>query len=183
MTIRLLILSTILLAFVTRGDKTIKGKIYSTKHPEFYSIENISVILCSENKALDTVLTDSNGEFWLNLPADKQTNIDILYSGIGFGTVYLTHIMQLSADTTELNIDLANRYKKNVLGKAFCPRCNKTNQVYKIRYGDAPVYNLHVSAKGDTTYSPIHDGIYEAGTCISTAQSPQWYCARDKIHF
>ena len=70
-----------------------------------------------------------------------------------------------------------------IFGTAFCPRCNKTNQVYKIRYGDAPVYTLRVTENGDTTYSPIHNGIYEGGGCISTVQSPQWYCDRDKITF
>jgi len=183
MTFRLTILALTIFAFTTKSDKIITGKIYSTDNPQFYNVENIFVILRSDNKPFDTVQTNNKGEFLAIIPSDKQKKIDILYSGIGFGTVYLKHIKQLSADTTNLQIDLANKFKKNIFGKAICPKCNKSNQVYKIRYGDAPVYTFRVSENGDTTYSPIHNGVYEAGTCVSSAQSGQWYCGRDKIEF
>jgi len=183
MTMRLTILSLTFLAFTTKSERIIIGKIYSTNNAKIYSVENIFVILRCNNKPFDTVRTNAKGEFSAAIPNDKEKNIDILYSGIGFGTVYLKHIKQLATDTTDLHIDLANSYKKNVFGTAICPKCNKTNQVYKIRYGDAPIYVIRVNDNGDTTYSPIHNGIYEAGTCVSTAQSAQWYCDRDKIEF
>ncbi|MDI9868929.1 hypothetical protein [Flectobacillus roseus] len=126
-------------------------------------MDNIFVILRSDNKAFDTILTNDKGEFSAIVPGDKQKNIDILYSGIAWGR-YLRHIKPLSVETTDLQIDLANNYKKNVFGIAICPKCIKTNQVYKIRYSDAPVYTMQVNNKGDTTYSPIHYGIYEAET-------------------
>ena len=183
MTVRLTILTLTLFAFTSKSDKVIIGKIYSSDHPQFYSVENIFVILRSDNKPFDTVRTNDKGEFSANIPSDKRNKIDILYSGIGFGTIYLRHIKQLSADTTNLQIDIANDYKRNIFGTAVCPKCNKTNQVYKIHYGDAPVYTFRVNDNGDTSYSPIHNGVYEAGTCVSSAQSARWYCDRDKIEF
>jgi phage FluMu protein Com len=183
MTMRLTILTLFLLSFSAKGDKVIKGKIYSSEHPQFYSIENIYVILRYDNVPFDTVLTNNNGEFLATIPIDKQTKIDILYSGIGFGTIYLKYIKQLSLDTTHLQIDLSKNYKKNIFGTAVCPKCKQTNQVYKIRYGDAPVYTFRVNKNGDTLNSAIHNGVFEAGTDVSSAQNPQWYCDRDKIKF
>jgi hypothetical protein len=182
MTIRLTILVLTLLAFTSKNDKVLTGRIYSSGNPQFYTVENIFVILRSNNIAFDTVQTNERGEFLATIPTDKENNIDVLYSGIGFGTVYLRHIKQLTTDTTNLQIDLAAKYKKN-LGTPVCPKCRRADQVYKIRYGDAPVYKVHISDNGDTTYSPIHNGVYEAGTCVSAAQSAQWYCDRDKIQF
>jgi hypothetical protein len=185
MTIKAFILPTLILtlAFSNKSDRKITGKLYSSDNPQFYSVEHIFVILRSDNKAFDTVRTNEKGEFSVTIPSNKQKKIDILYSGIGFGTVYLRHIKQLSADTTNLQIDLANNYKKNIFGTAICPKCNKTNQVYKIRYGDAPVYTLKINDNGDTTYSSIHNGVYQASTCVSSRQSAQWYCDRDKIEY
>ncbi len=54
---------------------------------------------------------------------------------------------------------------------------------YKIRYGDAPIYTRHINNNGDTIYSPIHNGIYEAGTDVTSSQDPKWFCDRDKIEF
>jgi hypothetical protein len=173
----------LILAFSNKSDREITGKLYSSDKPKFYSVENILVILRSDNKIFDTVRTNGKGEFSATIPVDNQKKIDILYSGIGFGPVYLRYIKQLSADTINLQIDLANIYKKNIFGKAFCPKCSKTNKVYKIRYGDAPIYSLKINDNGDTTLSQIHNGIYQAGTCVSTAQSAAWYCDRDKIEF
>jgi len=185
MTLKAFILPTLFLtlAFSNKSDIKITGKLYSSNNPQFYSIENILVILRSDNKAFDTVRTNGKGEFSATIPSDKQKKIDILYSGIGFGTVYLRYIKQLSGDTTNLQIDLSNNYKKNIFGKAFCPKCSKTNQVYKIHYGDAPIYSLKINENGDTIFSPIHNGVYQAGTCVSSAQSAEWYCDRDKIEF
>lgn len=183
MTVRITILVITLLAFTSKSDKVLTGRIYSTSNPQFYSIENIFVIVRSNNVAFDTVRTNERGEFLAIIPVDKENNIDVLYSGVGFGTVYLRNIKQLSTDTTNLQIDLTAKYKKNIFGAAVCPKCRKADRVYKIRYGDAPVSTRHISDHGDTTYSPIHKGIYEAGTCVSVAQSAQWYCDRDKIQF
>ena len=54
---------------------------------------------------------------------------------------------------------------------------------YKINSGDAPVYSLQLSENGDTMANAIYKGKYQAGTCVSSAQSAQWYCNRNKIEF
>jgi hypothetical protein len=172
-----------LLAFTSKSSKIITGRIYSSDNPQYCSIENIFVILRSNNIAFDTVQTNGRGEFSAKVPSDKENNIDVLYSGIGFGTVYLRHIKQLTTDVTNLQIDLAAKYKKNLFGTAVCPKCRRTDRVYKIRYGDTPVYTVRIDDNGNKTYSPIHNGVYEAGTCVSTARSARWYCDRDKIEF
>ena len=183
MKVRLTILVLTLLAFTSKSNKVIIGKIYSSENPQFYSVENIFVILYSDNKLIDTVKTNGKGEFVASIPNGKQKNIDIFYSDIGFGTIYLQRIKQLSSDTTQIQIDLAKKYRKNIFGTSYCPKCKRTDMVYKIRYGDAPVYTLQVNDNGDTIYSAIHNGVYEAGTCVSSRQSSQWYCIRDKIEF
>jgi hypothetical protein len=179
----LIIFSLAAFAFTAKTDKIITGIICSSNNSQFYQINNIFVILRCDNKPFDTVRTNDKGEFSAAIPVGKQKEIDILYSGVGFGTVYLRHIKQLELDTTTLRIDLNDKYKKNIFGIAICPKCNKTNEVYKVRYGDSPVYIMQITKTGDTTYNPIHNGIYEAGTCASSRQSPQWYCDRDKIEF
>jgi hypothetical protein len=183
MAFRLTISALILLAFTSKSGKVLSGRIYSTDNPQHYSVENIFVILRSNNIAFDTVRTNDNGQFSATIPESKQNNIDVLYSGIGFGTVYLQHIRRLDDDTTNLQIDLAARYKKNIFGIVICPKCRRPDQVYKIHYGDAPVYTVRTDDNGNKTYSPFHNGVYQAGTCVSTAQSARWYCDRDQIEF
>ena len=172
-----------ILAFTTKSNKIINGKIYSSENQKQYNIENVFIIIRCDNKSIDTVRTNEKGEFYAIVPVGKQNKIDILYSGIGFGTVYLKHIKQLLSDTTYIQIDIANTFKKNIFGIAICPKCNKTNQVYKIQYGDAPIYTSQINDNGDTTFSPIRNGVYQAGSCVSTLQSAEWYCDRDKIEF
>ena len=62
-----------------------------------------------------------------------------------------------------LNLEM----RKNVLGQMLCPKCNKADKVDKIRYGDGlPMAKQIVSDAGDTTYPPIINGHYNAGTCM-----------------
>lgn len=164
-------------------SKIITGNIYSSIDPQLYNLANIDIILRCNNKVFDTVQTNDKGHFSIKIPHDKQRKIDILYSGIGFGPVYLRYLNLLSTDTTNLQIDVGKNYRKNIYGTAICPKCNKTNRVYKVSYGEAPVYVIRISEKGDTTYSPLYKGTYQAGTGVSTVQSAEWYCDRDKIEF
>ena len=63
-----------------------------------------------------------------------------------------------------------------------CPKCRKADKVYKIRYGDGlPLSTRHISESGDTTYSPIVNGHYNAGTCLVGVAT--YYCHRDRIKF
>jgi len=165
-----------------KKDRVITGRIYSNINPQFYNVVNVSVIIRCDNKPFDTVQTNDKGQFLVIIPPDKQKEIDIIYSGLGFESVYLRHLHLLSADTTNLLFDVGKSYEKNIFGKATCPKCSKSDRVYAISYSDAPVFSIRVSNSGDTTYSPLYKGTYQAG-CLSSAQSAQWYCDRDKIQF
>ena len=143
----------------------------------------MAIIIKIDNVYFDTVTTNTQGEFLFSLPSDKTKNIDLLYSGLGFGTVYLKNINNLTSDTTRFGINIPTQYKKNIFGKAYCPKCGKADMTYKISYGDAPIYSLKINEKGDTVSSAIYKGKYQAGTCISSAQSADWFCDRNKIEF
>lgn len=83
MTFRLIILALTILAFTTKSDKVVTGKISSSENPQYYSVENILVILRCDNKPLYTVWAYDNGEFSAIVPSGKQKGIGILYSSIG----------------------------------------------------------------------------------------------------
>ena len=183
MTVRLFILLLTLLNLRVDKDTIVCGKLIVNKTPEFYSIDHVSIIIQADNQYFDTVMTNAQGYFSFSLPTGNTKNIDILYSGLGFGTIYLRHINNLTADTTKLEIYVPTEYKKNIFGKAYCPKCGKADMTYKISYGDAPIYSLNVNANGDTISSAIYKGKYQAGTDVSSAQSAVWYCDRNKIEF
>jgi hypothetical protein len=175
----------VLLPFLhyTNDNKLLEGKLIAAHKNTDYNIAYVFIIIKSNNSC-DTVLTDENGRFSFKFRNEKIKNIDISYMGVGFGTIYLKHLDNNTEDVgTNLEIQIPTVYKKNILGKAYCPKCMRTDKVYEIRYGDAPMVAIRIDKKGDTTYSKIHDGIYDAGTCISSDQSAQWFCDRDKIEF
>ena len=183
MTVRLFILLLTFLSLDQDKDAIVSGRLIINKNPNFYNIDHVSIIIKTGNKPFDTVMTNTNGEFFFSLPKDNSKDIDILYSGIGFGTIYLRHINNLIVDTTNLEIVIPIQYKKNIFGKVHCPKCGKADMTYKISYGDAPIYSLQLNENGDTISSAIYKGKYQAGTCVSSAQSAQWYCDRNKIEF
>ena len=159
------------------------GKLLVNKNSDFYRVDHVSIIVKADSQYFDTVMTNVEGEFLFHLPFEKTKNIDLLYSGVGFGTIYLRHISNLTADTIKLEINIPTQYKRNIFGKAYCPKCGKADMTYKIRYSDAPIYSLNINGNGDTISSAIYKGKYQAGTCISSAQSAVWYCDRNKIEF
>ena len=183
MTVRLFIVLLTILGLHQDKDALVSGKLIVSKNPEQYQVDHVSIIIKTDNRPLDTVITNSKGEFFISLAKGNLKDIDILYSGIGFGTVYLKHINNIILDTTNLDIPIPIQYKKNIFGKAHCPKCGKADMTYKISYGEAPIYSLQLSESGDTMSSAIYRGKYQAGTCISSAQSARWYCDRNKIEF
>ena len=75
---------------------------------------------------------------------------------------------------------IPGKIKRNVFGKVICLICKHTDKVYEIRYSDAPVFTFNVGKTGDTTYSPIYKGKYQAGCLVEPAT---YYCSRDKVKF
>jgi hypothetical protein len=184
MTVRLFIILLTLLSLNQDKETVVFGKLVANKNPDFYNIDHVSMIIKTDNEYFDTVITNTQGEFSFSLPIGKTKNIDILYSGLSFRTIYLRHINSLTADSTKLTINIPIQYKKNIFGKAYCPKCGKADKTYKISYSDAPIYySLNINGNGDTISSAIYKGKYQAGTCVSSAQSAQWYCDRNKIEF
>lgn len=73
--------------------------------------------------------------------------------------------------------------QKNASGKTICPKCNKTDETREVVYGIAPVVREIIDDAGNITYSPIVGGKYHMGSCVGSAQGPQWHCNRDDIFF
>ena len=89
------------------------------------------------------------------------------FFGVAVDTMLIGSVKTFVSDTPELTYYIPTLRKKNVLGQMLCPKCNKADKVDKIRYGDGlPMATQIVSDAGDTTYPPIINGHYNAGTCM-----------------
>ena len=183
MIVRIVILAITLFYTTHLKTKVVSGRIYASVDQAFFSFENVNVIISSNKKVIDTVLTNGNGEFIVSIPDSIISDIDMHYFGVGFEENYLGHIKNIISDTTTFEVDLSKKYRKNIFGKAICLKCGKSDMVYKVVYGDAPIYTLQIDQNGDTLQSAIRNGVYQAGTCVSSAQSARWYCDRDKITY
>jgi len=178
-----LIIGHLFFALVPGDSRIVSGRIFASTNQEYYSTANVNVIISVGKKMIDTVRTNEEGKFFVSIPSEIGSEIDIYYYGVGFQQLYLGYIKNLSSDTTFFEVDVANKYKRNLFSKAFCPKCGKADKVFRVRYRDAPVYSIRVNRNGDTVHSAIRNGVYQAGTCVSSAQSAQWYCERDRITF
>ncbi len=125
MTVRLLILALTFFGFNNANEKIVTGKLVVVDNPDFYKVNYVLIIVKAGDNFSDTVITNSSGQFLISLPGDKSNNIDVFYSGAGIRTTFLRHIKNLTADTTNLEIEIPRQYKKNILGKARCPKCGK----------------------------------------------------------
>ena len=100
---------------------------------------------------------------------------------VPMGTLFIGALKNIQKDTLDLSFDVPMHIKRNLLGLVVCQKCNKSDKVYEIEYGDAPVYITSINGEGDTINSPIYKGKYTAGTCLVGPAT--YYCDRDKIEF
>jgi hypothetical protein len=112
----------------------------------------------------------------------KEKSFDFFVFGVAADTMLISSVKTFDSDTPCMIFYIPPLRKQNILGQMLCSKCNKADKVYKIRYGDGlPVATRHISEGGDTTYLPIVNGHYNAGTYIVGVAT--YYCDRDKIKF
>ena len=188
-TLRLIIyISTILLATLLLGFKLSTNPVHITGHlkrnPKDTSayVEGISVIVKSDNKILAQTFTDRQGNFELKFTPVNEKSFDFYCYGLAVDTLLIASIRTFESDTPDLTFYIPGITKKNFLGQTLCLKCKKGDKVYKIRYGDVlPVVARQISENGDTTFSRIVNGHYNAGSCIGGVAT--YYCDRDKVEF
>ncbi|HLY71929.1 MAG TPA: hypothetical protein VKR53_19480, partial [Puia sp.] len=131
-------------------------------------------------KLLAKTEANAKGDFHITFTPTTEKSFDFFCTGIGIDTILVASLKTFDSDVMEMTFNLPIKYKKNTLGKVICPKCNRSDKVYKIEYGDAPVTTMHINKSGDTSYSPIYKGIYQASCVVEMAK---YYCYRDKIKF
>jgi hypothetical protein len=181
-------LSICLLSILFFGFRFFNDPVYITGHlkknPKDTAayIDGIAVIVKGDNKVLAKTVTDAQGKFSLVFTPGQEKSFDFFVYGIAIDTLLVSSITTFESDTPDITFFLPALRRKNTLGQMLCPKCAKTDKVYKIRYGDGlPTATMRISKSGDTTYSPIVRGRYNAGTCIVGIAA--YYCHRDKVKF
>jgi hypothetical protein len=142
--------------------------------------DKVLVFVKGDNKILAKSFTDNKGDFEISFTPGKEKSFDFYCTGMGIDTLLIASVTTFDSDTPEMTFFIPVKIKRNAFGKVICPICKHTDEVYKIRYSDAPVSTFFVSKTGDTTYSPIFKGKYQAGCLVEPAT---YYCNRDKVKF
>jgi len=159
---------------------TIKGRVQKNPKDNRGYVEGISVLAKVEGKIVSRTNTDSEGNFLLTFAESTSKAIDLFGVGIGMDTLLLFSGANGQVNVNNLRLYLPALVKKNVVGRAYCPKCRRTDKVYKIRHSLSPVYVRKISSKGDTTYLPIYKGYYQEDDMDMVAT---YYCDRDKAKF
>jgi len=158
----------------------IKGHLKKNPADTSTYISHLLVYVKGDNKILAKAITDDDGDFELTFTPNKEKSFDFYCNGIGVDTLLLSSITHFYNDTPEMIFYIPGRQKRDNAGKIICPKCNKTDKVYIIRYGDNPKMVRHISKTYDTTYSPLYKGTYQENC---TTRPAKFYCDRDKVKF
>ena len=140
----------------------------------------LTVFVKGDKKILAKALTDDNGNFKMTFTPMKEKSFDFFCTGIGIDTLLIESVTTFDSDQIEMTFYIPTKIKRNTLGKVICPKCKRTDKVYPIEYGDAPITTSYISKSGDTTYSSIYKGKYRESCIVEPAK---YYCDRDKIKF
>jgi len=174
-------LLTIILLSDTVDVTQIKLNYYRTDDNQAWNNGIDELTIKTKGRVIEKILTDKDGLGTIKKDSIKKyKEIDIFLTSIGVEELYLQTINNSSIDRWEINIP---RYYKMKLGRAVCPKCKKTDKVYKAIYGDGQILTLKINDMGDTTYSNISGRNFYMGTCVTNDLNPLWHCERDKIEF
>jgi hypothetical protein len=179
-------ISTILIATLVLGFRLLTNPVFITGHLKTTSkdtsayTEGVLIFVKGDNKILAKAITDNKGDFEISFTPNKEKSFDFYCTGLGIDTLLITSLTRFESDMPEMTFYIPGLVKRNTFGKVICPKCKRTDKVYKIRHSDAPVSTILISESGDTTYSPIYKGKYQAG-CLGGAATH--YCDRDKLQF
>ena len=172
-TLRLTIyISTILVATLLLGFKSFINPVHITGHlrlnPKDTSgyVGGINIIVKGNNKVLAKTSADKQGNFELTFTPDKEKSFDFFCFGIGIDEMLIGSVKTFDSDTPDIIFYIPALRKKNFLGQTLCPKCNRADKVLKIEYGMLAI-KMEISESGDTTYSNIENGRFNAGTCVA----------------
>ena len=158
----------------------IKGHIRKNPKDTSAFVSYLAVFVKGDNKVLAKAITDNKGNFDLSFTPSKEKSFDFFCNGVGVDTMLIASVTTFESDTREMTFYIPAKHRTNALGKIICPKCKRTDRVYKIRYGDNPTYVRHINNLGDTTYSPLYTGTYQEDC---TERPAKYYCDREKIKF
>ena len=179
-------ISTIFFATLCLGFRlltnpvTISGHLKKNPKDTSAYVDGLLVFVKGDNKILAKTFSDNKGDFEITFTPNQEKSFDFYCTGLGIDTLLIASVTTFESDTPEMTFYIPGQLRRNVLGKVICPVCKRTDKVYKIRHSDAPVSTMRISKSGDTTYSPIYKGKYQAG-CLG--EPATYYCDRDKVKF
>lgn len=179
-------ISTIFISLILLGFKPLINPVIITGHlktnlkDNSTYFDNLLVFVKGDGKILAKSFTDSKGDFQITFTPNAEKSFDFYCTGLGIDTLLIASVTTFESDILEMTFYIPGKLNRNVFGRVVCPICRRTNNVYKIRYGDAPVFIFKTSKSGDTTYSPIYKGKYQA-SCLR--EPATYYCDRDKVKF
>jgi len=172
---------TLLLGFsLLTNPVTITGHLKRNPKDASAYVEGITVIVKGDSKILAHTFTDRQGNFEITFVPDKEKSFDFFVFGVAVDTMLIGSVKSFDSNTPELTFYIPALRKKNFLGQMLCPKCNRADKVLKIEYGMLPI-RMEISDYGDTTYSNIENGRFNAGTCV--AGIAKYFCDRDKVKF
>lgn len=161
---------------------SITGHIRKNPKDTSAYIEHLFVTVKGDNKILANTMVDDKGNFSVTFTPTNEKSFGFFVNGVAIDTLLIGSVKSFSSDTPDLTFYIPALTKKNFFGQTICPKCDKADKVYKIRYGDGlPLSSVQISDNGDTTYSPIGNGRYNVGTCIVGVAT--YYCDRDRVRF
>ena len=182
----IIFISTILTTTLLAGFRhfslpvTITGHLKNNYKDTSSYTERVLIFVKGNRKILAKSFTNRKGDFEISFTPDNERHYDFYCTGLGIDTLLIASITTFDSDTPEMTFFIPGKIKRNVFGKVICLICKHTDKVYEIRYSDAPVFTFNVGKTGDTTYSPIYKGKYQAGCLVEPAT---YYCSRDKVKF
>jgi hypothetical protein len=159
----------------------ISGKVFSDDQKLNEQFVGLHLFVIADDKLVAQTFTDTGGHYELSFTPGSEKSFDFFINSIGIDSTFIKSFTTFESDVMTWDIKFPNSYRKK-LGQVICPKCNKTDKVYQIIYGDRQLSQM-VIVNGDTTYSNIVNKKYYAGTCISSLLSPHYFCGRDKIKF
>jgi len=173
---------TLLVAFTTLTNPiSIQGHLVSNDNSE--RISKVKILVKTDNKIVKTTMTNSYGYFRLKLNPEKSNSFDLYYVDPDFtrDTLFLKSYTNFEISILTDSFSIPTQYIKDEVGNIKCPKCQRTDNVFHIVYGEGIIKRAIVNS--DTMWTNIfeEEKIYYASTCIKGLLN--YYCTRDKIKF
>lgn len=150
----------------------LSGKI-SMANAKAGSLREMKMVLKS-NKKLIAVAEIDSADHYQFMYTDEGNKVFEFYITNLFDTLLLNvdSTIKYYDEAASRDFSLPKKYKLQNK-KAACPKCNRTDSVLKIIYGDgAPV-----------EYDRNGNQLNLAGGCLVSSISPNWFCKRDRVRY